>query len=58
VVCAAAAPMPVEREIEDARGAVRFELRRPSSDVTALTTLLRRALAPAGAPALRFERAP
>lgn len=58
VVCAAAAPMPVEREIEDARGAVRVEVRRPSSDVTALTTLLHRALAPAGAPALRFERAP
>ena len=33
VVCVAAAPMPVEREIEDARGAVRVEMRRPSSDV-------------------------
>lgn len=58
VVCAAAAPMPVEREIEDARGAVRVEVRRPSSDVTALTSLLRRALAPGGAPAPRFERTP
>ena len=39
-------------------GAVRVELRRPSSDVGALASLLRRALVPAGAPALRFERAP
>jgi GTP-binding protein EngB required for normal cell division len=58
LVCAAAAPMPVEREIEDARGAVRVEVRRPSSDVTAVTTLLRGALAPHGARALRYERAP
>src|SRR5262249_41623281 len=49
VVCAAAAPMPIEREIEDARGAVRVEVRRPSSDVSALVNLLGRALAP-GAP--------
>jgi hypothetical protein len=58
VVCTAAAPMPVEREIEDARGAVRVELRRPSSDLVALTNLLGRALAPGGTPAPRFERAP
>ncbi len=58
VVCAAASPMPVEREIEDARGAVRVEVRRPSGDVVALTSLLRRAFAPGGAPTLRFERAP
>jgi GTP-binding protein EngB required for normal cell division len=58
VVCAAAAPTPVEREIEDARGAVRVEVRRPSSDITALTNLLGRALAPGAVPALRFERAP
>jgi hypothetical protein len=57
VVCAAAAPMPVEREIEDARGAVRVEVRRPSGDVTTLTSLLSRALAPGAVPALRFERA-
>jgi GTP-binding protein EngB required for normal cell division len=58
VVHAAAAPMPVEREIEDARGAVRVEVRRLSGDVTALTNLLSRALAPGVLPALRFERAP
>jgi hypothetical protein len=58
VVCAAAAPMPVEREIEDARGAVRVEMRRPSSDVSALVNLLGRALAPGAPQALRFERAP
>jgi uncharacterized protein len=58
VVCAAAAPMPVEREIEDARGAVRVEVRRPSSDVSALVNLLGRALAPGAPQALRFERAP
>lgn len=58
IVCAAGSPMPVEREIEDERGAVRVELRRPSSDVAALASLLRHALVPAGAPALRFERAP
>ena len=58
VVCAAAAPMPVEREIEDARGAVRVEVRRPSGDVSALTNVLAHALAPGAVPALRFERAP
>jgi hypothetical protein len=57
VVCAAAAPMPVEREIEDARGAVRVEMRRPSSDVGALLNLLGRAFAPADAQSLRFESA-
>lgn len=58
VVSAAAAPLPVEREIEDARGAVRVELRRPSSDVAALVSLLGRALAPGAAQALRFESTP
>ncbi len=58
VVSAAAAPMPVEREIEDARGAVRVEIRHPSSDVTAVTSLLRRVLVSSAAPPLRFERAP
>lgn len=55
VIAAAAAPSPVEREIEDARGAVRVELRRPSSDVAALTTLLRRAFPSTDGQTLRFE---
>lgn len=55
VVSTAVAPSPVEREIEDARGAVRVELRRPSSDVAALTTLLRRVFPPAAGRVLRFE---
>lgn len=55
VVAAAGAPSPVEREIEDARGALRVELRRPPSDVVALTTLLRRAVPPVAGQALRFE---
>ena len=58
VVSASAAPMPVEREVEDARGAVRVEVRRPSSDVAALVNLLGRALAPGAEPALRFASAP
>jgi GTP-binding protein EngB required for normal cell division len=57
VVCAAAAPMPIEREIEDARGAVRVEVRRSSSDVSALVNLLGRALAQGAPQAFRFERA-
>ncbi len=57
VVSAAASPIPVEREIEDARGAVRVEVRRPSSDVAALVNLLGRAVAPASGRALRFESA-
>jgi hypothetical protein len=56
VVAAAGAPTPVEREIEDARGAVRVELRRPSSDVAALTALLSRAIAPGAGRTLRFEK--
>jgi hypothetical protein len=58
VVSTAAAPMPVEREIEDARGAVRVEVRRPSSDVSALVNLLGRELALGAERALRFESAP
>jgi hypothetical protein len=58
VVCVAAAPMPVEREIEDACGGVRVEVRRPSSDVSALVNLLGRALARGAERALRFESAP
>jgi hypothetical protein len=57
VAAAAGAPMPVEREIEDARGAVRIELRRQSSDVAALVNLLSRVIAPGAGRALRFERA-
>lgn len=55
VVSVAAAPSPVERQIEDARGAVRVELRRPSSDLRGLTNLLSRVFAPAPGRALRFE---
>jgi hypothetical protein len=58
VVSTAAAPMPVEREIEDARGAVRVEVRRPSSDVSALVNLLGRVLALGAERALGFESAP
>jgi hypothetical protein len=58
VVAVAGLPSAVEREIEDARGAVRVELRRPSSDVAALTNLLARSYPPksglTGRP-LRFE---
>jgi hypothetical protein len=57
VVAAAGAPTPVEREVEDARGAVRVELRRPSSDVAALVNLLSRVIAPGTRRTLRFERA-
>ena len=48
VISVAGAPSPVEREIEDARGAVRIELRQPASDVRALINLLGREF-PAGA---------
>ena len=57
VVSAAAAPSPVEREIEDARGAVRIELRQPASDIRSLTNLLGRLFQPAPGRALRFEAA-
>ena len=56
VVAAAGAPTPVEREIEDARGAVRVELRRPSSDVASLLALLGRVVTPGAERTLRFER--
>jgi hypothetical protein len=55
VVSVAAAPSPIERQIEDARGAVRVEMRRPSSDVRALTNLLSRIFAPSVGRTLRFE---
>ncbi len=57
VVSVAAAPSPVEREIEDPRGAVRRELRRPPSDIRALTSLLSRVFPPAPGRTLRFEAA-
>jgi hypothetical protein len=47
VISVAGAPAQVEREIEDARGAVRVELRRPASDVRALVSLVSREF-PAG----------
>jgi hypothetical protein len=56
VVAAAGAPTPVEREIEDARGAVRVESRRPSSDVASLLALLGRVVTPGAERTLRFER--
>jgi hypothetical protein len=55
VVSVAVAPSPIEREVEDARGAVRVELRRPASDLRALTGLIARAYPPAPGRALRFE---
>jgi signal recognition particle receptor subunit beta len=57
VVSVAVSPSPVEREIEDARGAVRVELRRPSADLRALTNLLGRNFPPAAGRTLRFEAA-
>jgi len=55
VVSVAVEPSPVEREIEDARGAVRVELRRPSADIRALSALLERIFPPAAGRALRFQ---
>lgn len=57
VISVAVAPGTVEREIEDARGALRIELRRPSADIRALTNLLARIFPPAAGRALRFEAA-
>jgi hypothetical protein len=57
IVSVACAPSPVEREIQDARGAVRLELRRPPSDIRALTNLLERVFPPAPGRTLRFEAA-
>ncbi len=56
VVCVAAAPRPVERELEDASGGVRVEMRRPSSDVAALMNMLGAKFA-RDVQALRFESA-
>jgi hypothetical protein len=57
VISVAAAPSPVEREIEDARGAVRVELRRPPSDVRSLTSLLGRLFPATAGKGLAFEAA-
>ncbi len=57
VVSVAVAPSPVERQIEDARGTVRVELRRSSPDLRALTNLLGRVVPPAAGRGLRFEPA-
>jgi hypothetical protein len=55
VVSVAASPSPVEREIEDARGRVRTELRRPAADLRALLNLLSRVFPSSPARPLRFE---
>ncbi len=57
VISVAGAPSPVEREIEDARGAVRVELRRPASDVRALINLLAREFPASPGRALKFAAA-
>jgi GTPase SAR1 family protein len=57
VVSVAGEPSTVEREIEDARGAVRIETRRPAPDIAALTQLLRRVLRPGPERPLQFETA-
>jgi hypothetical protein len=57
VVSVASEPSPVQREIEDARGAVRVETRRPSSDIAALTQLLNRVVRPGPGRALQFQLA-
>ncbi len=57
VISVAGAPAPVEREIEDARGAVRVELRRPGSDVKALISLLGREFPASAGRALKFVAA-
>ena len=54
IVPAAVAPSPINREVEDARGAVRIETRRPSADVDALTKLLARAVRPTAGHTLQF----
>jgi hypothetical protein len=54
VISVAVAPSPVEREVEDARGAVRVELRRPASDVKALINLIGREFPASPGRALKF----
>jgi hypothetical protein len=58
VVSVTGEPSPVQREIEDARGAVRIETRRPSPDIAALTQLLGRVIRPRPGRVLQFETAP
>ena len=55
VVSVAASPSSVEREIEDARGRVRTELRRPATDLRALLNLLSRVFPSSPGRPLRFE---
>ncbi len=55
VVSVAASPSPIEREIEDARGRVRTELRRPAADLRALLNLLSRIFQSSPGRPLRFE---
>lgn len=57
VVSVTAAPSAVEREIEDARGGVRLELRRPPSDVQTLISLIGGVLAVPTGKSLKFEAA-
>jgi hypothetical protein len=57
VISVAGAPSPVEREIEDARGAVRVELRRPASDIRALINLVTREFPAGPGRALKFAAA-
>jgi len=57
LVSVAGEPSLVQREIEDARGAVRVETRRPSSDIAALTQLLNRVVRPGPGRALQFQPA-
>jgi hypothetical protein len=57
VVSVAGEPSPVQREIQDTRGAVRIETRRPSPDIAALTQLLSRVIAPSPGRALQFQAA-
>ena len=57
VISVAGAPSPVEREIEDARGAVRVELRRPASDIRALINLMTREFPARPGRALKFAAA-
>jgi hypothetical protein len=57
VLAVAAAPVPVEREIEDARGAVRVEVSEPAADLSALTSLIARIVPPLAGRTLHFEAA-
>jgi hypothetical protein len=54
-VSVAVAPSAVEREIQDARGAVRIEVRKPSPELRALTNLLARLFPPRAGQQWHFE---